>query len=419
MPATLVEFYDKSPIENVVSGLILKPGRIIYLGSNRERMERQMTRYQQLFEQRHIASELQCLTINKNNFPQIQKTIYDIALKNPECAIDLTGGDELSLVAVGAVAKSLEGQHISFHRVNIRTRKVIELFGPDPNEGSLSGPSLSVRENIALYGGTVVCETEREGATHIWDWSEDFCRDVGKMWEICKINFGVWNAQITDLVSLAHNDGLNVRISDIDGHSLNDEPNGHARGKAPWNNRLFSGLACEKLILNYRYEEGGVSFTYKNEQVKRCLTKAGQILELKTYLLTLGLASEDGGALINDAMTGVYIDWDSVVHQNGGSVHDTENEIDVLAMKGLIPYFISCKNGMVADDELYKLNTVAERFGGEYAKKVLVATYIDKNKDGLRAFRQRARDMNIELLDGVHMLDDAGFSKRLRSAFRA
>jgi len=233
------------------------------------------------------------------------------------------------------------------------------------------------------------------------------------------MNYAVWNAQITVMDSLAHYDGLNVRVPNIDGHSPNDEPNGHARGKISYNNRLFRGLAREKLILDYRYEEGGVSVTYKNEQVKRCLTKAGQILELKTYLLTLGLTSEDGGALINDVMTGVYIDWDSVVHQNGDSVRDTENEIDVLAMKGLIPYFISCKNGTVADDELYKLNTVAERFGGDYAKKVLVATYINKNKDGLHAFRQRARDMNIELLEGVHMLDDAGFSKRLRSAFRA
>lgn len=57
---------------------------------------------------------------------------------------------------------------------------------------------------------------------------------------------------------------------------------------------------------------------------------------------------------------------------------DTENEIDVVLMKGLTLIFISCKNGQVDDDELYKLESVTNRFGGLYAKKVLIATYLGK-----------------------------------------
>ena len=417
MPATLVEFYDKSPIENVVSGLIFKPDRIIFLGSNRKQMERQMARYHQLFEQKNIMSELQCRAINKNNFSQIKEIICEIASSNPGCVFDLTGGDELSLAAAGSVANSLEDRKISFHRVNVQTRRVTDLFKPDNEIGILSDTLLNVRENIALYGGSIVSDAEKEGAMHIWDWSEDFCRDAGKMWEICKTDCGNWNAQITALENLNPCDGLNVYVTGIRGGNAPYEAQGRIRWKMPWNKCLLGRLANEKLILNYRFDAGGFSFAFKNEQVKRCLMKAGQALELKTYLLARSLTAKDGAPFFNDVMTGVYIDWDGEIHQYGESVPDTENEIDVAAMKGLIPYFISCKNGSAAEEELYKLNTVATRFGGNYAKKVLIATYIDRNKSSLNAFRQRAKDMNIELLEGVHMLDDAGFSRKLRGAF--
>ncbi|MBQ3004644.1 MAG: hypothetical protein IJD88_01815 [Clostridia bacterium] len=69
-------------------------------------------------------------------------------------------------------------------------------------------------------------------------------------------------------------------------------------------------------------------------------------------------------------MTGVVIDWDGKLHdENTEKVLDTENEIDVLMMHGVIPVFVSCKSSSVDSNELYKLNTIAEKFGGPYAKK--------------------------------------------------
>jgi hypothetical protein len=68
-------------------------------------------------------------------------------------------------------------------------------------------------------------------------------------------------------------------------------------------------------------------------------------------------------------------------------------------MRGMTPLFISCKNGNVSEEELYKLNTVAERFGGPYAKKMLIATDLDrKGSSANRAFIQRAWDMDIFLV---------------------
>jgi len=72
-------------------------------------------------------------------------------------------------------------------------------------------------------------------------------------------------------------------------------------------------------------------------------------------------------------------------------------------------------------EELYKLSTVAGRFGNRYARRALVVTsYFDKEDrnyagDGtVNHLRSRARDMQIRIIENVHRMSDAGFAKALR-----
>lgn len=132
------------------------------------------------------------------------------------------------------------------------------------------------------------------------------------------------------------------------------------------------------------------------------MTKAGTLLELVTLLTAKNMKKTDGTPYFNDMRTGVMIDWDGVVHNNKDGRADTENEIDVILMKGVVPVFVSCKNGKIPNDELYKLNTVAEQFGSEYARKVLVATDMGKTANSRKYFHERARDMGIQIVEGVH-----------------
>jgi hypothetical protein len=104
--------------------------------------------------------------------------------------------------------------------------------------------------------------------------------------------------------------------------------------------------------------------SYKNEQVKKCLTKAGQALEMKIYTTAKALLDKDGVPFYDDTLNGVVIDWDGEFHDESvEDIYDTENEIDVMLMHDVVPVFISCKNGTVTSDELYKLNTVADHYG--------------------------------------------------------
>mgnify|MGYP002514930257 CR=1 FL=1 len=96
----------------------------------------------------------------------------------------------------------------------------------------------------------------------------------------------------------------------------------------------------------------------------------------------------------DDIDVGVIVDWDADDSRN---TVDTRNEIDVMLMRDLVPVFISCKNGDIGEEELYKLHTVATRFGGPHVRKMLIATKLSqykvpKSRDSLM---QRAKDMDI------------------------
>ena len=145
-----------------------------------------------------------------------------------------------------------------------------------------------------------------------------------------------------------------------------------------------------------------------------CLTKAGSLLEYYTYKTVLSV-KRDGEYVYDDAEVGVVIAWDD-------DVNGTRNEIDCMVMGGVIPVFISCKNGNVETDELYKLDAVADRFGHEYAKTALASTvFFDEDHpsyDGdmaLMNLKNRADDMGIRLLSKLHQTTEEKFAKQLKS----
>ena len=84
-------------------------------------------------------------------------------------------------------------------------------------------------------------------------------------------------------------------------------------------------------------------------------------------------------------------------------------------MRGLIPTFVSCKNGKIGEEELYKLNTVAEKFGGEYAKKMLIATKLEReNYVAKMAYMRRAEDMGIRIVPNAGELTKEEWKKVFR-----
>ena len=66
-------------------------------------------------------------------------------------------------------------------------------------------------------------------------------------------------------------------------------------------------------------------------------------------------------------------------------------------------------------EELYKLNTVADHFGGKYAKKVLVSTSLSTLGESGEYIRQRAADMGIKCIEDVQDMSETELSKKFSS----
>lgn len=393
---TLIEFFEKDAIENICSSLTKTPDRVILLGDKLKLLQRHVDNYKKIFTSRGMNVEFICRTINKNKMQTIISALSAIVEQYDDCVFDLTGGEDLYLVAAGVVSERYKEKAIQMHRFNIRNNTIID--GDEDGKTILENetPVLSVEENIRIYGGDIIYDENRENATFRWDMTSDFKRDINLMWDICRQDPRLWNTQICVFEAAeklsGYKEGLEVCVPT---DYLKDSVK-RIGGTYVTNWRILEGLRNFGLLKGCFIDDNIFSLTYKNRQVKHCLTVAGKILEMKVFLAALDAQDKDGSKTYNDVMNGVVIDWDGDVNTDSSG---TENEVDVMMMHGMVPVFVSCKNGCIDKEELYKLNTVATRFGGKYAKKVLVVTSLDKS-DSSNYLRQRAEDMGIRLIEG-------------------
>ena len=270
---------------------------------------------------------------------------------------------------------------------------------------------VSIEENIKIYGGEIVTDPQRELCSYPWDFNPEFTEDIEVMWDICRKNTRLWNTHINTISNACelfpNGDPLTVSYNK-EAVAAVLKQKGFKYVCAGW---IMQELQKHGLIHSLVMEDT-VSFVFKNEQVKQCLTIAGQILELAVANRLRGLQDKDGQPLYHDVRVGVVIDWDMAEDDD---VYRTINEIDIIAMKSAIPVFISCKNGQFDANELYKLNSVAEQFGNKYAKKVLVSTELDKLGEKGEYILARMGDMAIRSIDNVDEMTDAELDRVLKS----
>ena len=269
-------------------------------------------------------------------------------------------------------------------------------------------PEISIKELISICGGDIVFNDVKECGTFRWDMSEEFKDDIVKMWQICKEDPGAWNVQINTFLEAEEygsvDDESLTTVCDFKAVRESEVP---AQKKYVYIYKVINALKNQGLLTAKRNNHV-LELKYKNSQIKRCLTTAGLALELIVFLYSLQ-ATADGEQVYNDVMNGVFIDWDGTIHLNGV---DTQNEIDVIAIHKMVPVFISCKNGDFDSNELYKLHTVAEKFGGKHCHKVIIAQSADE------ALRQRASDMRIRLIE-IENKSESKIQKIIRDLWKA
>lgn len=401
---TIIESFEKAPIENLISVLTCKPKKVIYLGDISQ-MKASMIVYERILREKGIKTEIVLRGIQKNNLPNILQVVTEIVENEEECIFDITGGEDLVLLAFGMIYERYKSTKVvKMQRFNINTGRIIDCDCDD--EVTFEGTfSMDVKELISVYGGIVMPEDPQPTV-------ENAMEVVDKVWELAKTDSTSWNKSISNLKEFERKG--NTTEDDLRMHlNLGEvkEIIGEYSLKRHAVEKLLKEFYREKLIQNLVIEQDVISYKYKNLFVKRCLNKAGDALEMKCYFEAMNM-EQKGKPYFNDCYVGVVIDWDGIIHPLEENWKDTTNEIDVILMRGLIPIFISCKHGKIGEEELYKLNTVATRFGGKYAKKMLIATHLEKESaSSMKSYLQRAKDMDIHLIPNARDLSKKEWQK--------
>lgn len=386
---TLVECFDREPVENMMACLQLRPEKVLFLGNE---AEMELSRYQKFLRDRKLEIRLEACPVDMDNVRDIIACLEDIVDREAQIVIDVTGGAEQVVLAVGMVLAQLDEQQRQ--RVDVQRYDVMD-------EEIIADAALTVREVLALHGGLIFPRTEQPGVHNTPD-------HLNLLWDTMCADNKDWNKSVMIL-----NEFESRCDSDTDIYlPLNAIAGGISRfeEKLVQLRRHLDRLSrCG--VIEDRSSIDTLRYCYRDPLLRSCAQKAGNVLETKSLLEARAIRRE-GKPYFADCVMSVNIDWDGMVHDSMGQVAETRNEMDLILVRGVVPLFVSCKNGDVDEDELYKLHTVAHRFGGSHARKMLIATDLDRKKpSSVRAFLQRAKDMDIYVVKDAAALSGSGWQR--------
>lgn len=402
---TIVECFENAPFENTISALTADPDKIIYIGAD-PHMEERVAKHKSFLHSKNVSPVVEIRRIDKNDLQQIVGELSSIILNEKDCVVDISGGEDLVLMAVGIVYQQYRDTHpFQLQRVDVSSGCIVDCDGD--NATTFAGNiKMTVEELISLHGGVIVPENPQpspkaDGA------------DIDLLWSISRKDSGKWNKFVGYLSEFRGktdngNADLTVRINLS---RLRHTVKGFNE-KYDAIQSYLQLMESGGLIYDYSHSDTSLGFTYKNALVKRATHRAGDVLELKVYFEARDLVV-DGAPYYDSVYLGVNIDWDGVLHSTGESEKDTRNEIDVVLMRGLTPVFISCKNGTIQEGEPYKLSAVAHRFGGKHAKKALIATDFSESWKSKLSLLQRASDMDFTFIPEAALLSKTDWKNLL------
>lgn len=377
-----VEFLGEEPIENMMTSLNYKIDRTIFFGFESVITEKEKAT-EQFLKKYCGVKEVVFYTLPQENLNGgmkiMRKVIEQEKVEGNDIFFDITGGENLILVAFGMLAEAL---NVPMHMYEIESQKLIELN----SETVLPISQAALRQKIAL---TLDAYIEMRGGRINYHLHKnvknaedsEFINDIDRLWEISHVHGEKWNYFADFLRRCCEpNEECHVNISSKTVLAALRQVNRFRSVREL--NQILSDCANAGILQKLSTNKDRLSFYYKSEKIKELLWDAGSILEMHTFILERENSDDCG--------VGVHLDWDGIIYNQSGK--DRLNEIDVLSIRGVIPTFISCKNGSVNQMALYELETIADKFGGKYAKKVLVAP-----QGANESHRLRAKEMGIEI----------------------
>lgn len=370
---TLIELYDERAIENILAPDMFHPRRIIYL-CPREVL-RDHTRQQKLaafYRKRGWEPELIFVGTSLFEADRILRQLFTIEEKYPDCAIDVTGGSDAALFAAGMFAARKDVPAFTYSR---KKNRFYDISGADFADDLYCDLTYSIEDFFLMAGGTLLPgRVDNHILSQYLPYFDPFFS--------CFLRFRrEWPTIISYIQRISPAEYGQIPPLDITGSYTVKGERG-SRNSA--NEDALQELARIGFIQDLTIiPDQQVSFRFRDVHTRAWLRDVGSVLELYTYKACVD------AAIFHDVISSAVVRWDDVLGH--GSVL---NEIDVMAARGVIPLFLSCKACDIKTEALNELAILRDRFGGKGAKAVIVTT-----ESCNAAARHRAAQLGIAVID--------------------
>lgn len=385
---TNIEFLDTEQIENVITALHHKVDKTIFIG-HADVSEEFKLKTKSFLKDYCGVKAVEFKDVSKTDLDDILQKMREVVAGEKAAGnqvfFDITGGEGLILVAFGMLAKEY---NLPIHQYDVVSDEIHEMNKQDVKP--ISAYKEMQKEKVVLdldtyikMQGAVISSRQVPGVMDVSN--ENFMKKAELLWNVLCDYKEMWNKYSEVLGGTFHTKTLYADAI-VDGSRIIDFTTFEEYLAAIEATESIHKLRITTVSKDDEPLKKRISFFYDSEDMKRCLTKAGNVLELHTY----HKMKKDSV----DCRQSIMIDWDGVEHKDRNK--DVLNELDVIAIQGNVATFISCKGGKMDEGQalepMYELSTVANRFGGKYARKVLSLVHPVKETN-----IHRAKEMGIEL----------------------
>ena len=383
---TLIELYDERAIENMIGPEVFRPHRVIYLCPAEIAQDRHSQNVLKNFLcARGLKLDVEFLSVSLFKADHVLKQLRTLSASCGDAAMDVTGGTDAALVASGMFCSETGIPTFTYSR---KRNRFYNISNAPFAENLPCSINYSVEDFFAMTGGTMRKGRVDNAILHNYlSYFEEFFRIF------LRYRNG-WNEQITFMQRISqYPRGENIPLQ-VEGASTQKGEHG-SRVKA--NSEFLKDLEQIGFLKNLRETDGQISFAFKDAAVRSWLRDVGSVLELYMYKACID------ANIFHDVVSSAVVDWDGTVGHDSVS-----NEIDVVAARGVVPLFISCKACEVKTEALNELSILKERFGGKGAKAAIVTT-----EPCCAAARHRASQLGIAVID-LEELKSGRAADRLR-----
>lgn len=369
---TLIELYDERPIENVLASEVFRPERTVFLcPADIAQNKTIQAKLEEYFRRCGLNSELIFLESSLYSSARITRQLSTVAQKYPDCVVDITGGTDAALFACGQFCTEAGIPAFTYSRRQQRFYNIHNAAFADEVKCTIRH---DVEDCFLMAGGAL-----RRGRVDNSILGR-YMSSIDPFFELYLRRRTDWT-HIVNYIQRASQveKGLPIPLH-VDAPSVVKGERG-SRISAPEN--ALRDLVKLGFISDLHIDDGRVAFDFRDEQIRTWLRDIGSVLELYIYKVCL-----DTG-IFNDVRTSAVVDWEGDFRQD-----NVTNEIDVMAMQGIIPAFISCKTCDVSTEALNELAILRDRFGGSMAKAAIVTAQRCRN-----ITRHRAHELDIDVID--------------------